>query len=247
MKSKLSSFFNDKEIKKEPRDTINYKTIYITDSTSVGGSGIIVSSSSTTNINSCKLQNNTSLNIHYYIFANYSFLHENPANTTTNPIGFERYNSSNPTLTKCYKNCECILFPDGYQETKKKQGWVILVEAKYTNDYDSAKMEHNGETYPNKAIRQIISTAEYLRRHKIIPKKKKITGIITLPNLFYQSDIASLFVGGIYIDNEKILDINKSATSEKMSLNQIEEKYRIVIEPRNIAEITDAYNLQFND
>lgn len=75
------------------------------------------------------------------------------------------------------EQCECVLFPSSME----KDDWILFVETKYSADFRAAM--DKGYDYPNKMIRQIISTVNYFRHKEILPPNKQVQAIISFPRL----------------------------------------------------------------
>ncbi len=73
--------------------------------------------------------------------------------------------------------CECVLFPNSC----KGSDWILFVETKYANNLQAAFREEYD--YPRSAINQIIETVKYFRDRGIIEKNRRVTAIISFPNL----------------------------------------------------------------
>lgn len=90
--------------------------------------------------------------------------------------------------------CECVTFPTNCGETD----WILFVETKYANNRANAFSEVNG--YPHKMVDQIIETVKYFRDKKIIPENKKVSAIVSFPNLVEEFN-STLFTGDLSIDD----------------------------------------------
>ncbi|NDW11074.1 hypothetical protein [Dysgonomonas sp. 520] len=232
MQTKLKSFFAQKEDRASTNGTINSSEIFIIDRKEDKGGDIVVLPIADFDVESVKLQNTGKVKVFYYIFQDFSFKKERLFNG--NMLGFE------PLVSKdSYHHCECILFPNDLLGNEK---WILLVETKYAHDYRAASEKKND--YPHCMVRQIVSTAEYLRRHNIIPPNKMVDAIVSFPKVVinYQS---TLFQGDVYRENERELDKSKPVTDNHMSITQIAKKYKIRIKAQNNAIINSETKISF--
>jgi len=75
------------------------------------------------------------------------------------------------------RQCECVLFPELY----KDNNWILFIETKYANNLRAAFNDNSD--YPNNMIEQITETVKYFREKKIIPENKRVSAIVSFPNL----------------------------------------------------------------
>lgn len=106
------------------------------------------------------------------------------------------------------KQCECILFPTSLNETD----WILCIETKYTANLQIALAEK--VDYPNTMVKQIISTVNYFREHKIIPETKRVHAIVSFPKLL--ENFSEAFF-----------------TRSEMTAEEILLTYKILIRPTN--------------
>lgn len=232
MQNKIRVFFQDKEPVQANSGSLNSPEIYITDRTEEASGGIVIQRIPDYNIKGVKIENPPLLDIFHYTFIEYSFKKE-IIDENNRIIGFPPVNSGDS-----YRHCECILFP----HINNEESWILLIETKYARDLKAASKIQSD--YPHSMIEQIISTAEYLRRHGIIPSTQKIDAIVSFPNLIidYQS---TLFKGKVYRENNNRIDVRKAVSNQDMTITQIAKKYKIRIKAQNTVTVNNETRLSF--
>lgn len=228
MRDKLENFLE--KIKREGKfSTINNPLIYIVDRKKEQQGDVEILKEVDSSINGLSLINDTTLNVYYYVFKDNSFRHEIYNKEIC--VAFSKGNK--------YRQCECILFP--YKKIESPN-WILLVELKYALDFNAASRKD--DAYPQHMIEQIIQTAEYLRRHDVIPVDSAIHAILSFPNVIENFN-STLFEGDIFIEDESKIDIRKSPTNNIMNRTQIAMKYKIIIHAQNTATIKSGKRLKF--
>lgn len=120
------------------------------------------------------------------------------------------------------KQCECVVFP----ATCKETDWILFVETKYANNLQAAfKQEYD---YPRGMVKQIIETVKYFRDKGIIEQNRRVTAIVSFPNLIevfnsfvFREDLSEI---DILLNHKILVRATNSATiiSEKrITLNSI--------------------------
>ncbi len=127
-------------------------------------------------------------------------------------------NSLKISKGKYSSQCECVIFPT----SDKTTDWVLFVETKYANNRANAFREEYD--YPNGMVRQIIATVKYFRDKEIIPEDKKVSAIVSFPNLIEEFN-STIFTGNLSIEDiltdHKI--IIRGTNSAKICSNEIIE------------------------
>ena len=75
------------------------------------------------------------------------------------------------------KQCECVLFPEGSDQTE----WVLFIETKYVESPQNAQKKEYG--YPQLMVTQIKKTVEYFRTMQILSQEKRVHAIVSYPTL----------------------------------------------------------------
>lgn len=92
------------------------------------------------------------------------------------------------TKKKKSRQCECVVYPDNYQETD----WTLFLEMKYAEDETAAFRTENN--YPYNMIEQIKQTVQFFKAKNILPPDKEVYAIVSFPNLLssFNSSIFSI-------------------------------------------------------
>lgn len=179
--------------------TTQASKIFIVDYKKINGGEVELLTSKPTNINSVFLDNNKRVSIYFDGFQ------ENAL-----PLKKGLYN----------RQCECVLFP----KSSKESDWILFIETKYANNRKLAFQEkHN---YPNCMIDQIIKTVDYFRNKNIISPDKRVTAIVSFPNL--------------------IKEFNSVFFSKDLTALDILTKYKILIRATNSATIKSEKRISLN-
>jgi len=124
------------------------------------------------------------------------------------------------------RQCECLLFPTSCNDND----WILFVETKYTNNIASAFKEKND--YPNCMIAQILDTVDYFRTNGIIAEKRRVSAIVSFPNLIEAFNAA--FFGREIIYKEK----------SYASMMDILLDYQVLIRATNLGRIISPKRLK---
>ncbi len=116
--------------------------------------------------------------------------------------------------------CECVVFPTSC----KNSDWILFVETKYANNLQAAFKEEYD--YPRGMVKQIIETVKYFRDKGIIAQKRRVTAIISFPNL--------------------IAAFNSFVFTEDFSEIDILRKHRILVRATNSAIIKSEKRITLN-
>ncbi len=117
----------------------------------------------------------------------------NPRNIETCFDGFK--DNALPISVGTYNSqCECVTFPNRCDPSD----WILFVETKYANNRQNAFNEVYD--YPNGMVNQIIDTVKYFRDKGIIPINKRVSAIVSFPNLIEEFN-STLFTGDLSIED----------------------------------------------
>lgn len=177
---------------------INSKNIFIIDYKNINGGNVEVLENEPDH-NSVHLTNDNKVSV-YYVALNDNALKVNA------PEGQ-------------VKQCECVLFPD----VLDGDYWVLFIEMKYA--YNKTIAFDEKTDYPNTMIEQIISTVKFFREQGILPNNKKVSAIVSFPNLI------APFSESFFTRSEK--------TREEILLN-----YKIRLRATNNGKIISPFRLR---
>lgn len=118
------------------------------------------------------------------------------------------------------RQCECVIFPKSCNEND----WILFIEAKYTNNLESAFKKEND--YPNCMKEQVLLTVEYFRNKGIIAKDRRVNAIVSFPNL--------------------ISEFNSTFFSNRKEIEDILLKHKILIRATNSALIKSEKRIKLN-
>lgn len=118
------------------------------------------------------------------------------------------------------RQCECVIFP----KSCNANDWILFIEAKYTNNLESAFKKEND--YPNCMKDQVLLTVEYFRNKGIIANDKRVNAIVSFPNL--------------------ISEFNSTFFSNPKEIEDILIKHKILIRATNSALIKSEKRIKLN-
>ncbi len=176
--------------------------LFIVDYKKLNGGNVELLEEKPTEINSVYLENRKPTPVYFDGFQ------ENAL-----PLDVGRYN----------KQCECVLFPTACNESD----WILFVETKYANNLRAAFDENHD--YPNCMVKQILETVQYFRAKKIIAQGRRVTAIVSFPNLIqpFNSTVFkrdNLSIEEILIKHKVLIRATNSAiikSEKRISLNAI--------------------------
>lgn len=115
--------------------------------------------------------------------------------------------------------CECVLFPEDYNGDY----WVLFIEMKYANNLKAAFNEEYD--YPNSMVTQVIKTVQYFRDRQILDENKRVSAIVSFPNLIEPFN-STIFRGDLSIEDILLKHKIRIRGTNKAAILSEKRKYR---------------------